>query len=84
MDSSISLKDQIWILCVCHHVSDVLYYRHKYVKKQGNLNCNKIIPAKLTVPQLVRKFTVFYQTQRFITVITRAHHMSLAFTRRIQ
>jgi hypothetical protein len=27
MDSSISLKDQIWFLRVCHHVSNVLYIR---------------------------------------------------------
>ena len=27
MDSSVSLKDQIWFLRVCHHVSNVLYYR---------------------------------------------------------
>jgi len=25
MDSSVSLKDQIWFLRVCHHVSNVLY-----------------------------------------------------------
>jgi len=26
MDSSVSLKDQIWFLRMCHHVSNVLYY----------------------------------------------------------
>jgi len=26
MDSSVSLKDQIWFLRVCHHVSIVLYH----------------------------------------------------------
>ena len=25
MDSSVSLKDQIWFLCMCHHVPNVLY-----------------------------------------------------------
>ena len=25
MDSSVSLKDQIWFLRVCHHISNVLY-----------------------------------------------------------
>ena len=25
MDSSVSLKDQIWFLCMCHHVRNVLY-----------------------------------------------------------
>jgi len=27
MDSSVALKDQIWFLHVCHHVSNVLYYQ---------------------------------------------------------
>jgi len=26
MDSSVSLKDQIWFLCVCHHIPFSLYY----------------------------------------------------------
>jgi hypothetical protein len=25
MDSSVSAKDEIWFLCVCHHVSNVVY-----------------------------------------------------------
>ena len=25
MDSSVSLKDEIWFLCVCHHVSNAVY-----------------------------------------------------------
>jgi hypothetical protein len=26
MDSSVSRKDQIWFLCVCHHVSNAVYH----------------------------------------------------------
>ena len=26
MDSSVSLKDQVWFLRVCRHISNVLYY----------------------------------------------------------
>jgi len=33
MDSSVSLKDQIWFLCVCHHVSNVLYYEWQEVRQ---------------------------------------------------
>ena len=42
MDLSVSLKDQIWFLHVCHHVSNVLYrirhnpkLRHAYLLKQA-------------------------------------------------
>jgi hypothetical protein len=27
MDSSISLKDEIWFLSVCHHISNAVYHR---------------------------------------------------------
>jgi len=55
------------------------HYRSKYVEKQGKLTCSRVVPVKLTVPQLVRKFPAFYQTQRYIAVFTRARHMSLSF-----
>jgi hypothetical protein len=32
---------------------------------------------KLTVSQLIKKFPIFYGTQRFITAFTRACHLSL-------
>ena len=53
------------------------YCRGKYIKKQGKLTCSRVILAKLTIPPLVRKFPAFYQTQKFITVFTRALHMSI-------
>ena len=31
MDSSVSPKDEIWFLFVCHHISTGLYNRHVYV-----------------------------------------------------
>jgi hypothetical protein len=33
---------------------------------------------KLTVSQLVKKFSAFYGTRRFITAFTRARHLSLS------
>ena len=27
MDSSVSPKDEIWFLCVCHHISNAAYYK---------------------------------------------------------
>jgi len=38
MDSSVSLKDQIWFLRVCHHISNVLYLSFTMLAKQ----CHKI------------------------------------------
>jgi len=39
---------------------------------------------KLTVTQLLKKFSAFYGTWRFITVLTRARHWSLCWARWIQ
>jgi hypothetical protein len=37
-----------------------------------------VLLEKLVVTQLVNKLTVFYETRRFITVFTKAHHWSLS------
>jgi hypothetical protein len=38
---------------------------------------HRVLPEKLTCPQLVKKFPTFYGTQKFITVSTTALHLSL-------
>jgi hypothetical protein len=38
----------------------------------------KVLPEKLTSPQLIRKFPAFYGTRRFIVAFTRARHLSLS------
>jgi hypothetical protein len=38
----------------------------------------RVLPEKLTVSQLVRKFPAFYGTGRFITAFTKARHLSLS------
>ena len=43
-----------------------------------------IVLEKLTVSDLVKKFPVFYGTQRFITAFTSAHHLSLSWASSIQ
>jgi len=40
--------------------------------------CSRAHLEKLIVTQLVMKFPVFYGTQKFITMFTRAHHWSLS------
>jgi hypothetical protein len=39
---------------------------------------SRILPKKLTGVMLVRKFSAFYGTRRFITAFTRARHLSLS------
>jgi hypothetical protein len=38
---------------------------------------SRVLPEKLTGPQLVTKFPALYETQRFITAFTTAIHLSL-------
>jgi hypothetical protein len=37
---------------------------------------SRVLPEKLTGPQLLKKFCAFYGTRRFITIFTRARHPS--------
>ena len=39
---------------------------------------SKVLPEKLAVPQLLKKFPAFYGTIRFITAFTRASLLSLS------
>jgi hypothetical protein len=39
---------------------------------------SRVLSEKLTVSQLVKKFSAFYGTRRFITALTTARHLSLA------
>ena len=41
------------------------------------------LPENLTAPHLVRNFPAFYGTRRFITVFTKARHLSLSQVRSI-
>jgi hypothetical protein len=41
MDSSVSAKDEIWFLPVCHHVSNALYKRGVYGRKINKLKKKK-------------------------------------------
>jgi hypothetical protein len=39
---------------------------------------SRVLPEKLTVSQLVKKFPALYGTLRFITAFTSARHLSLS------
>ena len=40
---------------------------------------SRVLPEKLTGPQLVKTFPAFYGTRRFITAFTRARHLSVFY-----
>jgi hypothetical protein len=69
-----------------HHLSFILFYNDTVTNavraknKTTNLLTpwSRVLPEKLTVPQLLKKFPAFYATRRFITVYTRARHLSLS------
>ena len=44
---------------------------------------NRVLLEKLTSSQQVKKFPMFYGTWRFITVFTRARHLSLSWVRSV-
>jgi len=44
----------------------------------NQLHAIKVLPGKLRVPQLPKKSPVFHRTQRFITMFTTVHHLSLS------
>jgi hypothetical protein len=48
------------------------------VKDIGLTPWSRVLPEKLKCPELLKKFTAFYGTRRFITVYTRARHLSLS------
>jgi hypothetical protein len=39
--------------------------------------CSRVLPEKLTGPQLFKKFPKFYGTRKFITPFTSARHLSI-------
>ena len=44
----------------------------------------RVLPEKLTCPQLVKKFPSFYGSRKFITTFTSARHLSLSWATAIQ
>jgi hypothetical protein len=41
---------------------------------------SRVLPEKITHPELFKKFLAFYGTRRFITAFTRASHCINVFT----
>ena len=67
-----------------HSLSLLLEYCRVMVTSWNYTPWSQILLLKLTGFQLVKKFPPFYGTQRFITVLTSACHLSLTWTRSMQ
>ena len=53
-------------------------YIHTYFVTYLLTPWSRVLLEKLTGLQLVKKFSAFYGTRRFITAFTSAHHLSLS------
>jgi hypothetical protein len=62
------------------YINDISHLRVNYLLTPWS----RILFEKLTVSHLVKKFTAFYGTPRFITAFTNARHPSLSGASSIQ
>ena len=58
-------------------ISDVFTSDIKLLAEAILTAWSRVIPEKLTVSQLVKKFPAFYGTRRFITAFMSARHLFL-------
>ena len=70
------------VIRVMRHVNLAKSHSDKFLFRLTS--CTTAVPEKLTVPQLVKNLSKFYGIKRFITVFTRAHHLSLLWAWIIQ
>ena len=61
------------------HIRVFLHHKPKYLTPWI-----RVVPQKLTGPQLLNRFPAFYGTRSFITAFTTARHLSLSWARSIQ
>jgi hypothetical protein len=66
------------------HISNELKPSFTYIITYLLTPCSTVLNEKLTTTQLVKKFPTLYETRRFITAVTSAHHLSLSLARSIQ
>ena len=71
MTNKSSLTVQLYFLE--RHSHEPVYIIHNYLLTPWS----RVLLENLTVPQLVKKFPVFYGTRKFITAFTSARHLSL-------
>jgi len=72
MDSSVSLKDQIWFLRVCHHVSNELYHRYRH--RHRHRFCRRVYARPSGWYSTVREtLLIFSYGMNWITVTKTVH-----------
>ena len=81
MDSSVSPKDKIWFLHVCHHTSNAVYCNNTYLLTCSMEQSPSWEAKRLSTSQ---EIPTFYRTQSFITMLTSAQHLSLSWASSIQ
>jgi len=72
MDSSVSPKDEIWLLRVCHHISTGLYDKHICHAKEQKRGCDRTrrpLSSKATV--LSSENLTAINSARIISITTR-------------
>jgi hypothetical protein len=77
---SFSLSCLLFAHCQCHKWESLKPWSSFVVETAWN----RILLEMLIFPQLVKKSSTFYGTWRFMTVFTRAHHLSVSWARSIQ
>ena len=68
--------------CGCMYYDDIACRWHEPYSMLPP--CSRVLLEKLTGLQLVKKFSAFYRTWRFITAFTSSHHLSLSWASSIQ
>jgi hypothetical protein len=68
--SSVSLVT--WICYI--NVECVIRHTHTKLRETNQLTPRRKLLEKPTIYQLVKNFYIFYETRRFRTILTRAHH----------
>jgi hypothetical protein len=82
-------KKQETVYVLWKHCEDLMLNQEKYDmylllpvkcrRRNDSLSSwSRVLPENPTDPKMLKKFPAFYKTRRFITVFTRARHLSLS------
>jgi len=71
MDSSVSAKDEIWLLRVCHHVSNALYISYEIIRHVNLLSDRRSLTEAWechSIVYFVREL-VFFSLMKYVTFV---------------
>ena len=81
---------QVLYTYMCMYIYNLLHFSANFCHLKGDVNtylltpCCTVLLEKLTGLQLVKKFSTFHRTRRFITALTSFRHLSLSWASPIQ